>query len=56
MKFSQDGMFLATSGQDTTVKVWKVKIRTGEDNGRGRHSPPMPEGARKSSSTGRRVL
>lgn len=31
MKFSHDGKFLATAGQDRLVFIWKVKPGRGED-------------------------
>lgn len=50
MKFSHDGKFLATAGQDRMVYVWKVAA------GRGASQPPQSpdkEGLGNGSGTGR---
>ena len=54
MKFSHDGKFLATAGQDRMVYVWKVKAGRGD-------SPAVPSGekaadqSRNGSSAGRNM-
>ena len=44
MKFSHDGKFLATAGQDRMVYVWKVKPGRGD-------SPATPSGEKSADQS-----